>query len=281
MIQLQPRMEYINAAAMLLPALLHTRRPTLDIESMLLTKYSMMLPTASCLQYSSVVARVVLLASALLSCSLASTGAPLEMERGRCGSESTACSALSVRRWLNLTGSCFRDLGQPHGESSIAASQSFGGALPRLPRRRGNPSTQAAMELLCFPFLPCPSFLFRLFLPSAERTPQALDAVICRFAATSHLPLHRVEMPHRDNTFIHTVRRGCDRYPSIDRFSPITQRFSVVWSLVVLNTSSASSLPAGTWWRCESRQDKADAVLLKSCNISPGNLVMVSKIQVQ
>lgn len=41
--------------------------------------------------------------------------------------------------------------------------------------------------------------------------------------------------------------------------------------------SSASALLAGMRWRCESRQDKTDAVLLKSCNISPGNLVMVSQ----
>jgi hypothetical protein len=108
---------------------------------------------------------------------------------------------LSVRRWLN----CFRDLGHPHSESSIAARQSFGGALlPRLPRQEGEilPPRQL-WRSSCFAFCHfCLAFspFFSSVLPSAERTPQALSAVICRSTATSRLPLHRVEMPHRRST---------------------------------------------------------------------------------
>lgn len=149
---------------MLLTALFQTRRPTLDVESMLLTKYDAAYCSCSRLQYSNAVAQVLLpcigLAVLLPYVNRSSSGDGTWTLWKRID----RLLGCQVRRWLNLTGSCFRDLGQPHGESSIAARQSFGGALPRLPRQEGKSFIlgsyrEPAALPLCFAF-PLPfSFL--------------------------------------------------------------------------------------------------------------------------
>lgn len=137
--------------------------------------------------------------------SLALIVAPLEMERGRRGSESTAGSAVS-KAVAKLDRVLFPRSWPAARRIKHRRPSKFWRRIITAPpeTRGGNPSTQAAIwiQLLCFlSFLPCLFvFLFVCFCHLRNATPQALDAVICRSAATSRLPLHRVEMPHRRST---------------------------------------------------------------------------------